>query len=188
MIHKSNRHLTVITATSLVIASMIGTGVFTSLGFQLMDIRSVFVIIMLWVVGGVLSLFGALSYSELAAALPRSGGEYYLLSRIIHPSIGFVAGIVSATVGFSAPAVLAAIAFANYFAPLFPSINITVTALIIVLCVNILHSTKLSTGKLFQEWTTIFKIVLILIFIVLVFFPQGINRYLLYQQDMILIL
>ena len=173
MIHKSNRHLTVITATSLVIASMIGTGVFTSLGFQLMDIRSVFVIIMLWVVGGVLSLFGALSYSELAAALPRSGGEYYLLSRIIHPSIGFVAGIVSATVGFSAPAVLAAIAFANYFAPLFPSINITVTALIIVLCVNILHSTKLSTGKLFQEWTTIFKIVLILIFIVIGLFSTG---------------
>ena len=60
---------------------------FTSLGFQLMDIRSVFVIIMLWVVGGVLSLFGALSYSELAAALPRSGGEYYLLSRIIHLSL-----------------------------------------------------------------------------------------------------
>ena len=186
MIHKSNRHLTVITATSLVIASMIGTGVFTSLGFQLMDIRSVFVIIMLWVVGGVLSLFGALSYSELAAALPRSGGEYYLLSRIIHPSIGFVAGIVSATVGFSAPAVLAAIAFANYFAPLFPSINITVTALIIVLCVNILHSTKLSTGKLFQEWTTIFKIVLILIFIVIGLFSRGhqpISVCLLYTSD-----
>ena len=132
-----------------------------------MDIRSVFAITMLWVVGGVLSLFGALSYSELAAALPRSGGEYYLLSRIIHPSIGFVAGIVSATVGFSAPAVLAAIAFANYFAPLFPSIDITITALIVILCVNFLHSTKLSAGKLFQEWTTIFKIVLILIFIVI---------------------
>ena len=122
MTHKSYRHLKLATATSLVISSMIGTGIFTSLGYQLVDIRSVFSILMLWVVGGILSLFGALSYSELAAALPRSGGEYYLLSRIIHPSIGFVAGIVSATVGFSAPAVLAAIAFANYFAPIFPSI------------------------------------------------------------------
>ena len=145
---------------------MIGTGIFTSLGYQLVDIRSVFTILMLWVVGGILSLFGALSYSELAAAFPRSGGEYYLLSRIIHPSIGFVAGIVSATVGFSAPAVLAAIAFANYFAPIFPSINITITAVIIIVCINILHATKLNMGKLFQDWTTILKIGLILIFII----------------------
>ena len=145
---------------------MIGTGIFTSLGYQLVDIRSVFSILMLWVVGGILSLFGALSYSELAAAFPRSGGEYYLLSRIIHPSIGFVAGIVSATVGFSAPAVLAAIAFANYFAPILPSINTTITAVIIIVCINILHATKLNMGKLFQDWKTILKIGLILIFII----------------------
>ena len=148
---------------------MIGTGIFTSLGYQLVDIRSVFSILMLWVVGGILSLFGALSYSELAAALPRSGGEYYLLSRIIHPSIGFVAGIVSATVGFSAPAVLAAIAFANYFAPILPSINITITAVGIIICLNILHATNLSMGKAFQNWTTILKIGLILIFIIIGF-------------------
>ena len=100
---KPYRHLDVSTATSLVIASMIGTGVFTSLGYQLVDIRSVFVIIMLWIIGGIISLFGALSYCELASTFPKSGGEYYLLSKIIHPSIGFVAGLVSATVGFSAP-------------------------------------------------------------------------------------
>ena len=146
---------------------MIGTGVFTSLGYQLVDIRSVFTILMLWVVGGIISLFGALSYSELAGALPKSGGEYYLLSRIIHPSIGFVAGIVSATVGFSAPAVLAAIAFANYFAPILPSINITITAVGIIICLNILHATNLSMGKVFQNWTTILKIGLILIFIII---------------------
>tara|TARA_B110000196_G_scaffold303779_1_gene299913 strand:+ start:10905 stop:12152 length:1248 start_codon:yes stop_codon:yes gene_type:complete len=148
---------------------MIGTGVFTSLGYQLVDIRSVFTILMLWVVGGIISLFGALSYSELAGALPKSGGEYYLLSRIIHPSIGFVAGIVSATVGFSAPAVLAAIAFANYFAPILPSINITITAVGIIICLNILHATNLSMGKAFQNWTTILKIGLILIFIIIGF-------------------
>ena len=132
MNQKPYRHLDVSTATSLVIASMIGTGVFTSLGYQLVDIRSVFVIIMLWIIGGIISLFGALSYCELASAFPKSGGEYYLLSKIIHPSIGFVAGLVSATVGFSAPAVLAAIAFANYFKPLFPSIDTTIAATIVI--------------------------------------------------------
>ena len=130
MNQKPYRHLDVSTATSLVIASMIGTGVFTSLGYQLLDIRSVFVIIMLWIIGGIISLFGALSYCELASAFPKSGGEYYLLSKIIHPSIGFVAGLVSATVGFSAPAVLAAIAFAKASLPDLPSISCSENSLI----------------------------------------------------------
>ena len=105
MVSEKNRHLSLFAAVSLVISSMIGTGVFTSLGYQLVDIQSVFAILMLWLIGGVISLFGALSYCELASALPKSGGEYYLLSRILHPSIGLSAGLVSATVGFSAPAV-----------------------------------------------------------------------------------
>ena len=78
---------------------MIGTGVFTSLGFQLIDIQSAPVIMMLWLVGGVSALCGALSYAELGAALPRSGGEYHFLTEIYHPSAGFISGWVSATVG-----------------------------------------------------------------------------------------
>ena len=152
---------------------MIGTGVFTSLGYQLVDIRSVFGIIMLWIIGGIISLFGALSYCELASAFPKSGGEYYLLSKIIHPSIGFVAGLVSATVGFSAPAVLAAIAFANYFKPLFPSIDKTITATVVIVLLNILHAKGLKIGKIFQEWTTIFKLCLILVFITIAFLSPN---------------
>ena len=68
-----------------------------------------------------MALCGALSYSELGAALPRSGGEYHLLSRIIHPAIGFAGGFVSATVGFSAPAVLAAMALGKYLTAVFPA-------------------------------------------------------------------
>ena len=173
MNQKLYRHLDVRTATSLVIASMIGTGVFTSLGYQLVDIRSVFGIIMLWIIGGIISLFGALSYCELASAFPKSGGEYYLLSKIIHPSIGFVAGLVSATVGFSAPAVLAAIAFANYFKPLFPSIDKTITATVVIVLLNILHAKGLKIGKIFQEWTTIFKLCLILVFITIAFLSPN---------------
>ena len=173
MNQKLHRHLDVRTATSLVIASMIGTGVFTSLGYQLVDIQSVFIIIMLWIIGGIISLFGALSYCELASAFPRSGGEYYLLSKIVHPSIGFVAGTVSATVGFSAPAVLAAIAFANYFKPLFPSIDKTITATIVIVLLNVLHAKGLKIGKIFQEWTTIFKLCLILVFIIIAFLSPN---------------
>src|ERR1051326_2575781 len=103
-----------VTACGIVIANIIGTGVFTSLGFQLVDIQSGFVLLMLWVVGGVAALCGALCYGELSAALPRSGGEYHFLSKIYHPALGFMAGCGSATVGFAAPIAIAAKAFAKY--------------------------------------------------------------------------
>ena len=144
---------------------MIGTGVFTSLGYQLLDIQSGFSIIMLWFIGGVISLFGALSYSELASALPRSGGEYYLLSRILHPSIGLSAGIISATVGFSAPAVLAAIALANYLKPIFVNVNVSILAATVILLLNILHSFSLGLGKSFQVWSTLLKLFTMILFI-----------------------
>ena len=144
---------------------MIGTGVFTSLGYQLLDIQSGFSIIMLWFIGGGISLFGALSYSELASALPKSGGEYYLLSRILHPSIGLSAGIISATVGFSAPAVLAAIALANYLKPIFVNVNVSILAATVIILLNILHSFSLGVGKSFQVWSTLLKLFTMILFI-----------------------
>lgn len=105
------RHTTV---TAVVIANMVGTGVFTSLGFQLLEIESGFVLLALWAVGGVAALCGAMTYAELGAALPRSGGEYNFLARIYHPAAGFVSGWVSATIGFAGPTALAAMTFAAY--------------------------------------------------------------------------
>ncbi len=102
------------TVTAVVIANMVGTGVFTSLGFQLLDIRSGFVLLMLWAIGGVAAVCGAMTYAELGAAMPRSGGEYNFLARIYHPAAGFVSGWVSATIGFAGPTALAAITFAAY--------------------------------------------------------------------------
>ncbi len=102
------------TVIAVVIANMVGTGVFTSLGFQLLDLRSGFALLALWAVGGLAALCGAMTYAELGAALPRSGGEYNFLSRIYHPAVGFVSGWVSATIGFAAPTALAAITFAAY--------------------------------------------------------------------------
>ena len=168
MIEKStsNRHISMWTASSFVIASMIGTGVFTSLGFQLNVIQSIFPLIMLWIVGGVVALCGALSYSELGAALPRSGGEYHLLSRIIHPSIGFAGGFVSATVGFSAPAVLAAMALGMYFAAIFPAFDPIWVACSMILIFHFLHAFSLKWGTLFQGWSTGIKVILIFIFII----------------------
>ena len=102
------------TVTAVVIANMVGTGVFTSLGFQLLEIHSGFALLALWAVGGIAALCGAMTYAELGAALPRSGGEYNFLSRIFHPGAGFISGWVSATIGFAGPCALAAMTFAAY--------------------------------------------------------------------------
>ncbi len=109
------RTVSTVTATALAVADMIGIGVFTSLGFQVASIPSAFSVLLLWIIGGVAALCGALAYAELAAAFPRSGGEYNFLSRIYHPAVGFLAGWISATLGFSAPIALAAMAFGEYF-------------------------------------------------------------------------
>src|SRR6059058_163325 len=127
------------TACGIVIANIIGTGVFTSLGFQLPDIHSGFALLMLWVVGGIVALCGALSYGELSAALPRSGGEYHYLSKIYHPALGFMAGFVSATVGFAAPVALAAMAFGQYFNGVFGAGSPVVLSFVVVWIVTIFH-------------------------------------------------
>tara|TARA_B110000438_G_scaffold22951_1_gene20889 strand:+ start:1118 stop:2431 length:1314 start_codon:yes stop_codon:yes gene_type:complete len=160
------RHVSIITAASFIVASMVGTGVFTSLGFQLISIQSVFPILMLWVVGGIIAFCGALSYSELVTALPRSGGEYQLLSRILHPSIGFGAGIVSSTVGFTAPAVLAAMAFGSYLSVVITGLNQMMTTIIVITFFHVLHMRSVKWGTSFQNTSTLIKIVLIVIFIV----------------------
>ena len=115
-------HVDVVAAIAIAVADMIGIGVFTSLGFQVRDLPSAFTVMVLWALGGIVALCGALSYAELATALPRSGGEYNFLSRIYHPAIGFLAGWISATVGFAAPVALAAMAFAEYFSAVVPGL------------------------------------------------------------------
>lgn len=104
------------TCVALVMANMIGTGVFTSLGFQVAALPSPFLIVVLWAIGGLVALCGALSYAELAAALPRSGGEYNFLARVYHPALGFMGGFISVVVGFAAPIALTAMASGGYLA------------------------------------------------------------------------
>ncbi len=150
------------TVTAVVIANMVGTGVFTSLGFQLLEIRSGFVLLMLWAIGGVAAVCGAMTYAELGAALPRSGGEYNFLTRIFHPAAGFVSGWVSATIGFAAPTALAAITFAAYATSILPGGSSEmlekVLASVLVIALTLVHSsTRRNSGSL-QVIFTILKI------------------------------
>jgi len=149
------------TATALVIANMIGTGVFTSLGYQVLDIQSVFSILMLWILGGAIALCGALTYGEIGAAFPQSGGEYNYLSKLFHPSVGFLSGWVSVTVGFAAPIAAAAVALGMYVSKIFPGVNSTALSVTVVLLLTALHATDVKLGIRFQKFFTAFKIIAI---------------------------
>jgi len=167
------------TATAVIIANMIGTGVFTSLGFQLLGIQSGFLILMLWIVGGITALCGALTYAELGAALPRSGGEYNFLSHIYHPVAGFTSGWISSTIGFSAPTALAAITFGSYLSAVFPILSAKLLAIGILAAMTFIHASNRKNSGGIQRVFTILKIALIIIFcvlaILLVSEPQPIN-------------
>jgi len=99
-------------ATAIVVADMVASGSFTSLGFKSRTIPSGFSILLLWTVGGVVALCGVFSYSELGAYVPRSNGEIQFPERAFSSAFGFLAA-GSATVGFAAPVALAAMAFGN---------------------------------------------------------------------------
>src|SRR5438128_6619199 len=154
-----------VTACGIVIANIIGTGVFTGLGFQLPDIHSGFALLMLWVVGGIAALCGALCYGELSAALPRSGGEYHFLSKIYHPAVGFMAGFVSATVGFAAPIALAAMAFGKYFQGVFNFGSPVLISFAVVWLIALVHLSGLKFGSVFQNLSTLVKLLLIAVLI-----------------------
>ena len=167
---RTTHRISLLTATCIVIANMIGTGIFTSLGFQVGDLPTGFAIVVLWTVGGICAMCGALSYAELAAALPRSGGEYHFLREIYHPSLGFLAGWISATVGFSAPVAIAAMPFGTYLAEIFPIINPLVAAIASVALVTFVLLCDLQLGSAFQIGSTVLKVALIAILIAAGFF------------------
>ncbi|MEM1438378.1 MAG: amino acid permease [Pseudomonadota bacterium] len=166
-------------AVSIVIANMVGTGVFTSLGYQVVDIRSGFALMLLWTLGGVIAFCGAMSYAELGAAMPRSGGEYNFLGRIYHPAAGFVSGWISATAGFAGPTALAAITFASYLGAAVPGVPEKAAAILLVVILTIVHATHRRASGGVQVAFTALKVLLIIGFCVLALIaidtPQSIQ-------------
>jgi len=117
------RRLGLFSATALVISNMVGTGIFTTTGFLAGDLGEPWLVLGIWLVGAVVALAGALSYSELGVNFPASGGEYVYLTRAYGPTLGFMSGWVSFFAGFSAPVATAALAFSNYLGYFFPALR-----------------------------------------------------------------
>lgn len=157
--------------SAIVIANMIGTGVFTSTGLLAHGVHDPATILIAWIVGGVLALCGAAAYAELGAMMPEAGGEYVYLSRAYHPAVGFLSGWVSLTAGFSASIAASALAFASYLAKLIPALAPPAAqgavAITLIALVTSLHAFDTRLGGWVQAGFTTAKVLLIAGFVAL---------------------
>jgi APA family basic amino acid/polyamine antiporter len=169
------RRVGLFSTTNIVVANMIGAGIFTTSGLLMGDLGDPILMISLWVVGGIIALCGALSYGELGAAIPRAGGEYVFLSRLFHPSLGFLSGWVSLFAGFSAPIAASAIGFIEYITRAFPGllhpgilngdvetvVMKKVYAILVIAAFTAIHVRGLELGARVQNFLTILKVALV---------------------------
>ncbi|MFW6284241.1 MAG: APC family permease [Desulfosalsimonas sp.] len=178
------RQVGVFSATVLVVSNMVGTGIFTTSGLIMEELRDPVILLLCWLCGGIFALCGALCYGELGAKFPCAGGEYVFLRESFGKMMGFLSGWISLIVGFSAPIAAAAIAFATYFysamgleaawempitvlgfrAATLSAVNITAVAVIVLF--SLLHYHSVNTGSRIQNVLTLSNFILILFFII----------------------
>jgi basic amino acid/polyamine antiporter, APA family len=177
------RKLGLFPVTNIVIANMVGAGIFTTSGLLMSDLKNPLLMLGLWAVGGVIALCGALSYGELGAAIPKAGGEYAFLSRLFHPLFGFLSGWVSFFAGFSAPIAASAIGFSEYLTRAFPGLLVLSHAgselegtiikktisILVILVFTLIHARGIEVGARVQNFLTLLKIAVIVGLIVLGF-------------------
>ncbi len=164
---------------NIVVANIIGAGIFTTSGILMGTLGNVSYLLLLWFAGGIVALCGALSYSELGIAIPRAGGEYTFLSQLFSPALGFLSGWVSFIAGFSAPIAASAIGFGEYFFRALPSgfytslfgLNLSempikkVLAILVIFLFTFIHARGVRIGARIQNWLTLMKIGLLLLLI-----------------------
>jgi len=152
-------------ATALVVANMVGTGVFTTSGILMRILGSPWLVLLVWLLGGITALLGALSYGALAQRIPESGGEYVFLSRTLHPGAAYVAGWLSVIVGFAVPLGAVAFAFAEYMRPWLPEgMNPRLVATLLLVGTAALHFGSVSFGARVQTAVVVSEVVLITLF------------------------
>jgi APA family basic amino acid/polyamine antiporter len=174
---KLQRKLGLFPATNIVVANMIGAGIFTTSGLLMSGLNNPLLMLALWATGGLIALCGALSYGELGASMPGAGGEYLFLSKLYHPIFGFLSGWVSFMVGFSAPIAASALGFSEYFTRAVPGLPIwlqnsgiigpvltkKLLAVAVILIFSLIHYRGIKYGARIQNVLTLLKVLLIVI-------------------------
>lgn len=186
--NKLNRKIGLFSVISIVVANMIGAGIFTTTGYAMDLLKNPALMLVLWVLGGLVAFCGAIAFGELGAAFPEAGGEYIFISKLFNPLLGFLSGWLSLIVGFSAPIAASAIGFSEYFTLAFPAILERLVsheiidpvwikkgmAILLILIFTLIHSRGVIFGSRVQNGLTILKVLLIVVLIVAGFtFGKG---------------
>jgi APA family basic amino acid/polyamine antiporter len=170
-----SRKLGLFPVTNIVIANIIGAGIFTTSGFIMDYLNNPLLMLTLWFIGGVIAFCGAMAFGELGATFPEAGGEYIFITKLFNPLLGFLSGWLSLIVGFSAPIAASAIGFSEYFYLAFPSLQSylhptgflspamfkKIFAITLILVFTIIHSRGIVFGSRVQNILTILKVLLI---------------------------
>jgi APA family basic amino acid/polyamine antiporter len=164
-----DRRLGTTAATALVVANMVGTGIFTTTGFMAANVANPILILVVWAAGGVLALCGASVYGELGAMMPHAGGEYVYLRRAFGPAVGFLSGFVSLVVGFSAPIAAAAYGFGAYLHSAVPSVPLLGAAVGVIVLTTALHMADVVWGGRVQTLLSAYKVLVIVAFVAAAF-------------------
>ena len=173
--HKLERKLGLFPVTNIVIANIIGAGIFTTTGYLMGFLGNPLLMLALWIIGGIIALCGALAFGELGASFPEAGGEYVFISKLFNPMLGFLSGWLSLIVGFSAPIAASAIGFSNYFTWAFPKLQQwlmlnevlssdmfnQLLAILIIVIFSFVHSRGIVLGARVQNTLTVLKILLV---------------------------
>ncbi|MBW2726564.1 MAG: amino acid permease, partial [Deltaproteobacteria bacterium] len=155
------RHFGPGTLAALVVANMIGAGVFTTSGYTLADLGSPGRVLAAWVVGGAIAICGAIGYGALARRLTESGGEYLFLSRALHPAAGFVAGWISLIAGFTGAIAFAAHAFESYVRPAGSSWYPNLVAVAAIMVATAVHAIRPRIGAFGQNGVVVAKLLVL---------------------------
>ncbi len=173
--HRLERKLGLFPLVNIVIANIIGAGIFTTTGYLMQFLGNPVFMLLLWILGGIIAWCGALAFGELGAAFPEAGGEYIFISKLFHPLPGFLSGWMSLIVGFSAPIAASAIGFSKYFLFAFPKmqhwLNLEssfnsgifskILAVLVILAFTLIHSRGIVFGSKVQNVLSILKVLLI---------------------------
>jgi APA family basic amino acid/polyamine antiporter len=173
---KLPRKLGLFAVTNIVVANIIGAGIFTSTGFLMDSLGNPLLMLTLWFVGGLIAFCGAIAFGEMGATFPEAGGEYIFISKLFNPLLGFLSGWLSLIVGFSAPIAASAIGFSGYLLLAFPSLQNSLfiseiispglfkklLAIIVILIFTLIHSRGIIFGTRIQNILTILKVALII--------------------------
>jgi basic amino acid/polyamine antiporter, APA family len=161
LVRTDSKFLGLWSGVGLVVANMIGAGVFLSTGFMAQDLGPGTILIA-WAVGGVVALAGAKAYAAVSVVVPRSGGEYRFLSELIHPAVGYAAGWTSLLVGFSGPVAVDAIAAGSFAQTLWQGLDPRWLGAGLVALLTILHAVGLSSSRWTQNLLVMLKGLLVL--------------------------